>query len=318
MANLMKIQKELLPPAEEKKEDKEDYEEESKDFTKEVENILGASGKEKMFKKLIKQPKGRTFDNSDDDEKNKDEEDDEGEENFDVDEKLNANDVKSISAKSMTDVENNPENQLLKTEKPSSTKINQRILILFDRMKITLGEVVSDEDAKTQKFEAIIDHERSEIPHVNILEMFFEGLEIEVNNGETQNINLVMNRLLMRDLQKVSEEDEYNEFVSRSLIPSCFHNILCNPDIEQEYDDEGSMVSFGLKTVRTEDFKSIVNEESFAAVDRVKTPIAQLKLIVKIDKQTTSVEFLFADLRLTGKTFKNNKFSYLAHLRKTG
>lgn len=122
----------------------------------------------------------------------------------------------------------------------------------------------------------------------------------------------------MRDLQKVSEEDDDNEFVSRSLIPSCFHNILCNPDIEQEYEnDEGSMVSLGLKTVRTEDFKSIVDEESFAAVDKAKAPITQLKLIVKIEKQTTSVEFLFADLRLTGWCFRFNKFSDSSHFRKT-
>lgn len=189
----MKIQKALLPPAEEKKDEEKENEkeEESKEFAKQGEEALGADGKKKFFKKIVKQQNGRTFDHSDDEEKDEEE----GEENFDVDEKLIANDVKSISAKSMTDVENNPENQLLKTEKPKSTKVDQRILILFDKMKITLGEVVSADDARTKKFEPIIDHERSEIPHVNILEMFFEGLEIEVNNGETQNINLIMNRL---------------------------------------------------------------------------------------------------------------------------
>jgi len=77
---------------------------------------------------------------------------------------------------------------------------------------------------------------------------------------------------------------------------------LSNPDIEEEYDDSNSQYTSGTKTVRTEDFKSIADddEESFGAVDHIRSPITQLKLVLKIEKETTNIEFMFSDLRLTG------------------
>jgi len=312
MANVLNIQKELLPPPPEEDKVEEINDEEEKDKEKQeidvdtiqVEGKEGtATHKKNMLKKMHGKSKIRKFE-SDDDDVNDGDEEEEGEENFEDDDNQDTQDLKNLDAKSLSDVENNPENQMMKKQKKSSEKVDQRILILFDKMKITLGEVLTNDQVKSHKYDGIIDSDRSDIPHVNILELFFEGLEIELNVGEIMNLNLIMNRMIMRDLQKIKDEDHENEDESniKSLIPPCFHNILSNPDIEEEYDDSNSQYTSGTKTVRTEDFKSIADddEESFGAVDHIRSPITQLKLVLKIEKETTNIEFMFSDLRLTG------------------
>lgn len=79
--------------------------------------------------------------------------------------------------------------------------------------------------------------------------------------------------------------------------------ILSNPAIEKELDDGSSVYTLNTKTFRTEDFKSIRDDDqdSFIADDQNKNSIAQLKVQVKIAGPTTKVEFLFDNLRLIGK-----------------
>ena len=170
-------------------------------------------------------------------------------------------------------------------------------------MKITLGEVISQDQVNTRKYDGIIDTHKSEIPHSNILEIILEGIELEFNSGISQNLCLVMSRLYMKDLQKV-QVTKNNEIIVSNLIPNCYQMILSNPDIEsKEYDEASSHFSMNAKSVRTEDFLSFrdVNESIAISEDNKKSNMSQLKLSLLIQNQTTNVDFLFANLRLISK-----------------
>jgi hypothetical protein len=74
--------------------------------------------------------------------------------------------------------------------------------------------------------------------------------------------------------------------------------ILSNPDIEKEYDDGTSHYSLNTKTVRTDEFLSMRDlNDSVAENDNVNH-LNQLKLFVRMQNQTTDVEFMFSNLRL--------------------
>lgn len=169
-------------------------------------------------------------------------------------------------------------------------------------MNITLGEVVTPAQCKTGKYDGIIDVHKSEIPHVNILMLQMEGLEIEYNGGRTQNLHLVMSRLYMKDLQKVQER-RAGELVVRNLIPDCYQMILSNPDIEKEYDESSSHFSMNAKSVRTEDFLSMrdADNESVTNAADTASSMSQLRLSLLMENQTTNVDFMFTNLRLVGK-----------------
>ena len=290
MANLMKIQGALMPAPEPTDEDTHD---------------TGFPEKEKAKKsdeKLKREKAGRHIADEEIKEDPNESEDPEGEENIDGGDDEDINDTRSISAKSKSDVDNSPENQILKIDKNTPSKVDQRILVMFDKMTITLGEVVPLKVADDPEYEGIIDVERSEIPHVNILQLSLEGIEVEFNNGRQQNLNLIMNRLFIKDLQKIKKVVDGIEDGTKYMIPECYQMIMSNPEIEREFDEGSSYYTMTTKTFRTEDFKSIRDdEESVVARDHVANNMAQLKVSVKIAGPCTDVEFLFSNLRLIGK-----------------
>ena len=136
----------------------------------------------------------------------------------------------------MSDVESKPENKKEEDQQKKNDKVDFRFLVFFDRMNIVIGEVLSEQQIKSDEFDGIIDTHRSEIPHVNILEMNMEGLEIEFDQGQSMQVHLIMSRLYMKDLQKIKEEKDGMQIGTKSLIPSCYQMILSNPEIEKEYE----------------------------------------------------------------------------------
>ncbi|CAI2359786.1 unnamed protein product [Moneuplotes crassus] len=286
LANLTKIQGALSPPPAQK-----------------VEEVVSpdthppkAKKKEKpgasLLRKLVR--------NIEEESKNDDdEEDNEGEENIENEENDNINETRSISAKSKTEVDENPENKILKIDRNMKSKVDQRILIIFDKMTITLGEVVPLNVAHSSKYEGVIDVLRSDIPHVNILEMAFEGLEVEYNTGKQQALNLVMNRFYVKDLQKIRKIEDGIEQEAAPLIPECYQMVLSNPEIEKEFDDEASFYTMNSANLKTEDFKSLkADEESIIDMDQNVNSLAQLKVAVRMFGPCTDVDFLFSNLRL--------------------
>jgi len=153
---------------------------------------------------FLAKKKGRNFE-EDDEEENKIEElpDEEAHE----DENASVGEIKSLDLKRKSDVEEAQGNK--RQEKDNRPpKIDQRVLLFFDKMRITIGEVATDKQKKDKNYEGIIDTYRSEIPHMNILEMILEGLEIEYDSGTAMNLHLIMSRLYMKDLQKVQENQK--------------------------------------------------------------------------------------------------------------
>jgi len=294
LANLMKIQTALMPPPPEKVEEIMEPLKKSEEMNAEKDEI------QKNKNKLLR-GKARRISKKENKEDG-DEDLDEGEENIEDDRNEDVNDTRSLSAKSKSDVDNSPENTIMKIDTSAPSKIDQKIIILFDRMTITLGEVVPFKVADLPEYEGIIDTHRSEVPHVNILEMAFEGMEIEFNNGKQQNLNLIMNRFYIKDLQKVRELKDGIEQDAKPLIPECFHMIMSNPEIEKEFDEGSSYYTMNTKQFKTEDFKSIRDdEESIVAQDHLANNLAQLKISVKMFGPCTDVDFLFSNLRLIGK-----------------
>ena len=250
----------------------------------------------KKLKKQKKQRKNNDFENSDEE----DDEEVDGEENVDADDNISASDTRSIDAKSKTELENNPQNSQ-NNNQAASTKVDQRIVVMFDRMKITIGEMVTQQQLESGNYEELIADEPQLVPHMSILEMIIEGLEMEFNNGKVQNLNLVMNRLYMKDLQRINKIQDDMILGSDPLIPDCFQYFLSNPDIEKEYREQSELMRSESRSIRTEEFKSIVggdDEESVAVMQGGSQNITQLKLALKMENQTTSVEFFFNNLRM--------------------
>ena len=295
-ANLMKIQNALMPPPEEPKEPKKrkKTQPEPDQNIKDEEDDDG--NEEYKSVKFENKPKGRTFEV---DEEDKIEElpeqevvDEDGEENASVGK------IKQIDIRSKSDVEEvqGPQRKNVNRGPP---KIDQRVLLVFDKMRITIGEVASEEQVKDSDYDHIIDTHRSEIPHMNILEMILEGLEIEYDSGTAMNLHLIMTRLYMKDLQKVPDVRKSLVIGAKNLIPPCYQMILSNPEFEKEIDDNSSHYTMITKSYRTDDFKSIRDEEEGSFVNPNSQNINnQLRLFVKIENQTTDVEFLFSNLRL--------------------
>lgn len=207
MANLMNIQKSLSPPPEPPKpvEQHDKFEKTNKKM-------------EEFMKKAKAQHKHkhRRFDDSDDDHSKQDEVKEQSE---DVqEESATIQQVNNIANKSdlSSKIEQSADFTAINKTKPA--KIDQRILLFFNKMTITLGEAVSQDQVKSGKYEGIIDTHKSEIPHANILEMALEGIELEFNNGTNQNLFMVMSRLYVKDLQKV-QLIRGNELQVSSLIP---------------------------------------------------------------------------------------------------
>ena len=193
-------------------------------------------------------------------------------------------------------------NDELRKHKP--TKVDQRILIFFDKMRVTMGEVVRQEKIDSGKYDGIIDTHKSEIPHINFVEMMIEGLELEYSSGSIQKLYMIMTRLYIKDLQKV-QVIENNKAVVKNLIPEWYQMILSNPDIEQEFDDTSSHYSMNTKSVKTEDFLSIKDindiESSVNSEEEVRDSLNQLKLSMIMQNQTSNVDFQFSNMRLICK-----------------
>lgn len=302
MANVLNIQNSLFPPPEPKEDQEKELTEEEKSQALEGEKDKRKVDN-KISKKLNRHKRGRQFEESEDDEAEI-EEVNEGEEDIEAEESSEAGEVKSIDAKSKSDVENNPENKKENEDHNVSTKVDQRILILFDKMNITIGEVITKEQADSRKYDGIVDVNRSEIPHINILEMRLEGLEIEVNSGKALNLNLIMTRLYIKDLQKVQDIKNEMQIGTKYLIPACYQMVLSNPDIEKDFDDTASQFTLRTKSVATEDFRSAFgdeDEDSAVAIEGARNSVTQLRMAVKMINQSTDVEFYFSNLRLICK-----------------
>lgn len=309
MANCLNIQNALFPPEEVKaveEGDDENQEDGQGDNDKEVKRNSKKGSKNKKFKR---HSKGRTFEISSEEEDGEGEDEEGGDENADGTEDENANigDIKNLDMKSISDVENHSENNK-EEDKEKADKVDIRALIFFDRMNIKIGEVVSKEQLRSGKYDDVIDTHRSEIPHVNILEMNMEGLEIEFDQGTSMKVNLIMSRLYMKDLQRVKDTKNGMDIGTKSLIPSCYQMILSNPEIEKEREDGSSHYSMNTRTVKTEDFKSIRGDDEESIIEAnnndLRSSTNQLMLSLKIQGQTTSVEFIFSNLRLIGKFIK--------------
>ena len=219
-ANLIKIQNALMPPPEEPKQPKKRKKAEPQLYQKIKDEE--DEGEEYKAIKFKNKPKGRT---SEIDKEDKIEElpeqeivDKDGEENASVGK------IKQIDIRSKSDVEElkGPERRNVNRGPP---KIDQTVLLLFDKMHITIGEVASEEQVKDSDYDHIIDTHRSEIPRVNILEMILEGLEIKYDSDTAMNLHLIMTRLYMKDLQKVPDVRKDLVIGAKSLIPPCYQII---------------------------------------------------------------------------------------------
>ena len=299
-ANLKNIQNAMSPPPKEEEEIKL----EKKKSLSSNNSLRKASKIEEIMKKAysLHRKKIRNFEESDEEQNNNDF--DEGTENVE-EEDTNVWEVKQMQVKSKKDMEAKIESfrndQLGKIKQ---TKVDQRILIFFDKMKITIGEVVRQEKLNLAKYSAIIDTHVSEIPHINFAEMMIEGLELEYNSGSVQKLYMIMTRLYIKDLQKI-QVIQNNKSVVKSLIPECYQMILSNPDIEKEiWDDTSSHYSMNTKSFRTDDFLSIKdfnNQSSENSEDQTTNNLSQLKLSMIMHGQTSNVDFLFSNMRLICK-----------------
>lgn len=218
-ANLMKIQNSVFPPVE----PKEEVERPSpRKASKRIVEIKDEEDEEEvetgktMFKKFTRRPQGRNFEPDDSDEKVEElphEEDQTDEENASVGE------IKSLDMKRKSDVEE-AQGNLRKKVETGPPRIDQRVLLFFDKMRITIGEFATNKQFKEKEYEGILDLERSEVPHMNILEMTLEGLEIEYDSGTAMNLHLIMSRLYMKDLQKIQEIRKGLVVGAKDLIPA--------------------------------------------------------------------------------------------------
>lgn len=92
--------------------------------------------------------------------------------------------------------------RLYKKDKNPKKKDDIRILIIFNRVNITVGELALSERMKEDKYKKLIDVKRSKIPHINIFEFIIQSLEFELNQGVETLLNLKMKRMYIKDLQK--------------------------------------------------------------------------------------------------------------------
>lgn len=248
---------------------------------------------------------GRDFEVDDDSKIQELSEEHEERDEGDNDEHASVGEIKHIEPRKMSDVEEVQGAQNENKPKPPP-RIDQRVLMSFDKMRITIGEVATEQQVRDPSFQEILDTQRTEIPHINIMEMILEGLEIEYDSGSQTNLHLIMTRLYMKDLQKVQEIRKNLVVGSKTLIPPCYQMILSNPDIEKEYEDNSSHYSMNTKSMATEDFMSIRNDGSFIEHPGTVNNQNQLRLYVKMEGQTTDVEFMFSNLRLIGKLLYNS------------
>ena len=106
--------------------------------------------------------------------------------------------------------------RLYKKDKNPKKKDDMRILIIFNRVNITVGELALSDRMKEEGYKQLIDVKRSKIPHINIFEFIIQNLEFELNQGVETYLNLTMKRLYIKDLQK-NIEVKYRYVITSNL-----------------------------------------------------------------------------------------------------
>jgi hypothetical protein len=110
---------------------------------------------------------------------------------------------------------------ILKKKRKKTEKVDIRAVLIFDELTIKIAEIADKKGLNEGKYEGLIDTGSDQIPHMDILQISLEKLEIEYTNvsiqegGKTnvyQNVSLVMDRIYIEDLQEEQNLDRNGNF----------------------------------------------------------------------------------------------------------